>query len=300
MSTDLDTTRIVRSWLQTDEHESADRVLDEVLGLLDTTPQRRSWWPARRLTDMNALAKFAIAAAAVVVIAIVGINLLPGSGGDVGVAPVATPTSSPTPSPSAPPSPSSTPEPTFPPTGDLAIGRHSMVREGVALSLAVPSAGWTSGDGVFLSKGEEGKPDASAFIFWPETPDNVFADPCGRRPLDPPPARTAAGLAAAVAGIPGVKVDSGPTEVTVGGQPGQLVVLTIPPGIPCAPTEFHLWFDEADSSGGRWAQAYDEKLMVWIVDVDGKLVWIDGETYKGAPAAVSQELQQIVDSIQFE
>ena len=41
MSTDRDTTRIVRSWLQTDEHESADRVLDAVLDQLDATPQRR-------------------------------------------------------------------------------------------------------------------------------------------------------------------------------------------------------------------------------------------------------------------
>ena len=50
MSTDRDTTRIVRSWLQTDEYESADRVLDAVLDQLDTTPQRRAtWWPARRL-----------------------------------------------------------------------------------------------------------------------------------------------------------------------------------------------------------------------------------------------------------
>ena len=58
MSTDRDTTRIVRSWLRTDEHESADRVLDAVLDQLDTTPQRRAtWWPARRFPDMNNSAK---------------------------------------------------------------------------------------------------------------------------------------------------------------------------------------------------------------------------------------------------
>ena len=34
MSAERDTTRIVRSWLRTDEHESADRVLDDVLALL--------------------------------------------------------------------------------------------------------------------------------------------------------------------------------------------------------------------------------------------------------------------------
>ena len=44
-----DTTRIVRSWLRMDEHESADRVLDVVLDSLDATPQRRPWWPARRI-----------------------------------------------------------------------------------------------------------------------------------------------------------------------------------------------------------------------------------------------------------
>ena len=37
MSAERDTTRIVRSWLRTDEHESADRVLDTVL----TLPVRR-------------------------------------------------------------------------------------------------------------------------------------------------------------------------------------------------------------------------------------------------------------------
>ena len=51
MDTERDVTRIVRSWLRTDEHESADRVLDNVLALLDATPQRRSWWPARRIAQ---------------------------------------------------------------------------------------------------------------------------------------------------------------------------------------------------------------------------------------------------------
>ena len=81
MDTGPDVTRIVRSWLHTDEHESADRVLGVVLDQLDTTRQRRPWWPARRIADMNTYAKLLIAAAAVVVVAVVGINLLPGNGG---------------------------------------------------------------------------------------------------------------------------------------------------------------------------------------------------------------------------
>jgi hypothetical protein len=98
VSAERDVTRIVRSWLRTDEHESADRVLDIVLDRLDTTPQRRAWWPARRIADVNTYAKLLIAAAAIVVVAVIGINLLP-AGTGVGGGPAATPTPSPSPSP---------------------------------------------------------------------------------------------------------------------------------------------------------------------------------------------------------
>ena len=75
MSTDRDTTRIVRSWLRADEHESADHVLDAVLDRIDTTPQRRvTWWPARRFSHMNNTAKLALVAAVFVVAALLGYN----------------------------------------------------------------------------------------------------------------------------------------------------------------------------------------------------------------------------------
>ena len=108
MSAERDMTRIVRSWLQVDEHESADRVLDIVLDLLDTTPQHRSAWPVRRFVVMNSYAKLAIAAVVVVVVAIGGLALLrPGGSSGPGGALTATP--SPTPSPSPAPSPSAAP-----------------------------------------------------------------------------------------------------------------------------------------------------------------------------------------------
>jgi hypothetical protein len=75
MSTDRDTTRIVRLWLRTDENDSADRVLGNVLDRLDTTPQRRApGWPARRLSDMNMTLKAGVAAAVVAVAILVGID----------------------------------------------------------------------------------------------------------------------------------------------------------------------------------------------------------------------------------
>ncbi|HEU5202866.1 MAG TPA: hypothetical protein VFU17_01080 [Candidatus Limnocylindrales bacterium] len=81
MSQERDVTRLVRSWIREDQHESADRILGMVLDRLDTTPQRRSWWPGRRSNRMNTYAKLIVAAAAVLVVAFAGFQLLPRSGG---------------------------------------------------------------------------------------------------------------------------------------------------------------------------------------------------------------------------
>ena len=102
MTTESDPrTRTVLSWLREDGHENAERVLLRALDEVDMTPQRRSWWPARRPYDMNSYAKVLLATAAVVAVALVGINLLPGSQTGAGgppspsLTPAATPTASP-------------------------------------------------------------------------------------------------------------------------------------------------------------------------------------------------------------
>ena len=76
MSTDRDVTRTVRSWLKEDRHEDAARVLNLVLDEVDTTPQRRPLWLARRFPIMSTNAfRYGIAAAAVVM-ALAGFALL--------------------------------------------------------------------------------------------------------------------------------------------------------------------------------------------------------------------------------
>lgn len=310
MSTDLDTTRIVRSWLRTDEHESADRVLDDVLVRLDTTPQRPSWWPARRSPQMNALTKFAIAAAAVVAIAIVGINLLPRTSGDVGGLPIATP--SPSSSPSSSPALSLSPEPSpqagaFPPAGKLAIGRHTISQGGVKYSLAVATADWVSSgvevgpDAGHLTKNGATGPNGIWLLSW--TIDGVYADPCGHVAA-PPAGPSSADLASAVAAIPGVTLVAGPKDVTVGGHPAKHVVISIPEDIGCAPDRFYLWYDDVRCGDSepcfRWATALGETNRIWIIDVAGKRVWIEAESYKGASADIETEIQGMIDSIQFE
>lgn len=94
MSTDRETTRIVRSWLEEGVTALPDRVLDTVLDQLPATPQRRSWWPAWRTNPMNTYAKLLAAAAAILVVAVVGYQFLPRNGGSGGQ-----PTIAPSPSP---------------------------------------------------------------------------------------------------------------------------------------------------------------------------------------------------------
>ena len=95
MTADLDhRTRVVLSWLREDAHEDAERVLLRVLDEVDTTPQRRSWWPAWRTSRMSTYAKLIVAAAAVLVVAVVGSQFLPRSGGTGGQPSIA-PSSSP-------------------------------------------------------------------------------------------------------------------------------------------------------------------------------------------------------------
>ena len=95
MTTERDPrTRIVLSWLREDAHENAERMLLRALDEVDTTPQRRSWWPAWRSNSMNTYAKLIAAAAAVLLVAVVGYQFLPGNGG-VGGQPTIAPSPSP-------------------------------------------------------------------------------------------------------------------------------------------------------------------------------------------------------------
>jgi Tol biopolymer transport system component len=75
VSTDRDTTNLVRSWLQTDAHESADRVLSAVFDRLDMTPQRRPLWRARRNNPMNGTFKLVAAGTAAVLVAATALGI---------------------------------------------------------------------------------------------------------------------------------------------------------------------------------------------------------------------------------
>ena len=294
MSVNHDISRIVRSWIREEEYDSADRVLQVVLSRLDSTPQRRSWWPARRFPKMNSPVRYAIAAATVLVVALVGYQLLPGRSSTPG-APSTAPTSEQ--APVASPTPDTRPD--VPAAGPLDSGvRHFARLEGVGFTFEVPD-GWISNGDFGIDHEADIGPDDRSFIFWVEDADAVFADSCEKM-LAEPVGPLAADLAAAIAEMPQIELIEGPTAVTVGGHPGQLVVIKVPDEIPCAPEQFYLWGDEINAGQARYATATGMTIYVWLVDVDGARVQIDGETYDGTGPDPGSELQAIIASIEFE
>ena len=143
MSTDRETTRIVRAWLEEGAMALPDRVLDAVLDQIPATPQRRSWWPARavgaidrtnqahalrvprRYTQLNGLGKWAVAA---VMVAMVGGLAF------VVLQPRAVPNVA------APVAPTSAPKTAAPSGAGLPSGKATAVDAGSLFTCAIPSS----------------------------------------------------------------------------------------------------------------------------------------------------------------
>jgi hypothetical protein len=251
---------------------------------------------------MNTFAKLLVAAVAVAVVAIVGITLLPAGG--VGGPPVAaSPSPSPTPTPSAVAIGSASPQIVFPPAGPLTAGRHTLTEDGMTFSIQVP-AGWSSSglncsactsDAGWLQRGVPDSTDPGAAWVPVWNVDGVVADPCAGTPG--PSGQTVDELADAVASLPGTDLITAPEDVTVDGHPAKHVVIKVRDDIGCSPSKFQMW---GVKGVFRWATHLGEMNRVWIVDVNGTRFWFEAETYVGAAPGLDQEIQGMVDSIQFE
>ena len=314
MSTDRDVTRIVRSWLEDGATALPDRVLDSVLDQLPATSQRRSWWPARRFGAMNTPFKLAIAAAAVVVVAIVGINLLPG------YATVGGP--GPTPSPSLSLSPSPSPSPARFPDGPLAAGTYTTQPfagpgglcvaessqagcieagaedDAIRITVTLPD-GWTGVGGVIPTVEGYSPPGGAALGFgrggW------LYSELCGGPGPDIPTGTTVDEFVTALVDHPDLDVTS-PVDVTLGGYSGRYLELRAPANIttdelgpdPSGCNYYFVW------EPGIYAQGPNALWRIWVLDVDGVRVVVRNDSFPGTTPQVQSQLQAIVDSIQIE
>jgi hypothetical protein len=277
VSTDRETTRIVRSWLEDGVTSLPDRVLDAVLDELPATRQRRSWWPLWQLFRKNKPAVFGVAAAAVVVGAMLGTRLLPSGGLGVGA-----PTDDPTPTPS--------PIALFgAPDAELLAGRYVIDDPfPVRVTFEVPE-GWTKCAWGPVDPGVCG-PEMQGLTV--QIIDNVVVDPCdpSRVPLDPPVGPSVDDLAEAISSLPGFEATTA-IDIFVDGFRGKELVLTAPAAPNCA---LGTW-STADRTNGVGP---GEVNKLRILDVDGVRIMIAAAHF---PRETSEkelaELRGVMDSI---
>ena len=212
--------------------------------------------------------------------------------------------------------PSPSPKPASASDVGYLSGRRSLTVDGVPLSFSLPADSslrwpWESlKDDLYIANSTEEGQSAEAIILWTSFPDSLYARPCL---LSPSAGSSAADLADALAMAPGIELVSGPSDVTVAGRAAKHVVLSVVPDamsmevsdgafrrdVGCNPAYFFAW--EASDAGAFWLDTEPgDSIKVWIVDVDGKLLFIEAETKPDAGKAVEQEIEEIIDSIRFE
>ena len=309
MSTERDLTRIVRSWMRDDEHESADRVLDAVLDQLDTTPQRRALWPAWRTPTMNKFVTIGLGAAAVVVLAVLlGTQLLGAPGG------FGSPADEPTPSVEASgiqPTLEPTPEPT--PAGLLPEGQFVLTDEtigpglaGLPMTVTIPAPDWYGEPayGILTKDNNAEPPDGAGLIVFDVTDGYyVYGDPCRWSTTRPEtPATTVDELVAALT-AQASRDASEPADITLDGYTGKAITLYVPDDqdfSDCDRATFGSWgLAGADQTPMRYHQGPGQIDNMWVLDVTGHLVVIDWGHYAGTPQTVVDELESIVESMTF-
>jgi hypothetical protein len=284
MTSDRETTRIVREWAREFDTQLPDRVLDAVLDQLPVTRQRSRWSMAVPFPGI--VVPIGLAAAAAVVAVLIGLNLL--AGPNVGA-----------------PDASATPTPDVRsgllfwsgrelPAGEYVIDQPFPTR----LRLTVPD-GWqafgvTDHLAAICTNACE-QPERVGLAFWIVT--NTYADACDAAGAhDPPIGPEVDDLVAALTSMPRHEATT-PRAVTVGGLPATYLELTAAPSLgDCALPGFRAWTtgpDVRESPPG-------ERDRLWVLDVQGVRVMIDLAIPPTAGAAEVAELEAVVDSLRFE
>jgi hypothetical protein len=313
MTRTSDVERVLREYLADDRLAAPDYVLDVIEQRISRQPQRRSWRLLRR-PPMNSLLKFGIAAAAILVIAVVGYNVLPGQPSAGG---------KPTPTPTVPASPSVPASPTPSPVGirevpaagaNLAAGQWRLHPVSDAPSLSVVAdipTGWLAFEsqrGFENARATNSGPSGLSIVF--EAPAHgLFSDPChwdragtgtvpdGDVAVGPTVADLVGALAASTA-----YTASTPSPISFGSYAGQRLELQFPAGLNPDTCD-----RETGADGGTFRVMPDTiysqgAANIWrmsIVDVAGTRVVVILEYFPGTAPDKVAEAQAIVDSFEI-
>jgi hypothetical protein len=297
MSAPRDLDRLLRSFLKEGPLELPDPSYDEVRDRMEHTRQRAFIGPWRTPV-MNRYLQIGVAAAAVVLIAVIAFNLLPGSP-PPGGAPSASPSTEP-----------STAEPSG--AGGLPLGPFALSDGSVGgappITVTIPAPGWSGAPngGILIKNDNPDPPDGSALIVF-GGPLYVYGDPCQWSTTKPDaPATTVDELVAALASQAS-RDASAPVDVTLGGFPdlgyhGKSITLHVPDDAvfsQCDRGYFGSWALEADPTPSRYHQGPGQIDELWVLDVNGLLTVIDGAHYGQTPLTDVEELHAIIESTTF-
>ena len=279
MTTDQEMERIVRSWLEPGLTTLTDDVLDPVLDQLPATPQRRPIWSLRRFHHVGTFAKFSLAAAALVVVAVIGFNLASRSGQPiVGNSPTSTPPSSAEPS-----------------TGchELDAGPYNTEAGQIGINATLPD-GWFGHSDTFTIYNKPCGFGPTAWMLIVPV-DQVYADACDWQNSEVIDVRTPAAVTAALAGQAG-RPTTQPTATTVGGYPASRFDFVPARCAQVDGTNTALW----PGPEGLAEPTLDvgTVLTVYVVDVDGTTLAI-AAIHSGELPALKTDLEAIVNSLQM-
>ena len=289
MTAQRDPDRLIAAFLDEGPDELRDSSYDSVRLQIES---KRQWvvlgsWREQHMTN---LAKLALAAAAVVLVAVVGIRFLPG----MITGPGGTP--SPTPSITARPSAAVLPGGHVNlAAGSYRISDNTITRAPVQVTIP---AGWTT-DSSILFKGDP-DPRSAPVVIATWFIDHVYGDSCQWRD-SLVPVSTADELINALKDQKSRDVVQ-PTTVSLGGTPATLVKLSVSSDFDtatCDGASMRSWPDPDLAESGGWPTAPGEVQDVYVVDApDGPFV-IMTTTQDDATADETAELAAIVNSIEI-
>lgn len=233
---------------------------------------------------MNQAVRLALASAAIVAIALVGISTFNGQN-------VAGPdTTNPTPTPQPTPIPRSIPNEEG---AALDAGTWAIPVSGIQVTFQLPE-GWSAEGRSYVAKNASEPSEADFGVF---LVDQAYFHPCqwdGALP-DLHPGYEVEDLADSLANQ-ALRGDAVPTDVTLDGFAGKFLELTVPSDIDfadCDQAEFRSW-------NGRYHQGPGQHDSVYILDVDGVRLVIVAAYLPETSSADRAELQEILDSIQID
>jgi len=303
MNQQRDIERLLDHWFSDGPDQAPDRIVNVVTDRIERQSQRPAWRLHWRPSPVNAYAKIAVAAAAVLIVAVLGYNLLPAGPTGVGApAPSASPT--PTAAPTGTPVSSG---PVALPDGALAGGRYRVqpfAPSALAVTADIPAA-WIG----FPDNAAVTSPNDSGILISFMTTNGLFRDPCnwdvdGTKTAhtgDVAVGPTVDDLVAALKAN-GSYPSSAAGPVTFGRFAGQELTLQLPGENvirSCDRRAGETTGDYFVFPDGYYAQGPNNRWHLYIVDVDGTRVITMISIAEGTPEADVTAAEAIVASFAF-